>query len=87
MKQMDHPLYGAALYLNPGKLHHLIRDDDDATVGQLTSCFLDVLARMVDDEETRDKIDAQSLDYEALKGEAFSNKMAKNNLETMNPCK
>ncbi|KAK8450946.1 hypothetical protein SEVIR_6G125706v4 [Setaria viridis] len=24
-KQMDHPLYGAALYLNPGKLHPLIR--------------------------------------------------------------
>jgi hypothetical protein len=22
--QMDHPLYGAALYLNPGKLHPLI---------------------------------------------------------------
>eukprot|EP00267_Zea_mays_P049748 XP_020402458.1 uncharacterized protein LOC109943531 [Zea mays] len=85
MKQMDHPLYGAALYLNPGKLHPLIRDDDDATVGQLRGCFLDVLARMVDDEETRAKIDAQSLDYEALRGEAFSNKMAKNNLETMNP--
>lgn len=87
MKQMDHPLYGAALYLNPGKLHPLIRDDDDATVGQLRGCFLDVLARMVDDEETRAKIDAQSLDYEALRGEAFSNKMAKNNLETMNPRK
>jgi hypothetical protein len=24
-QQMDHPLYGAALYLNPGKLHPLIR--------------------------------------------------------------
>jgi hypothetical protein len=73
--------------LNPGKLHPLIRDDDDATVVQLRGCFLDVLARLVDDEETRDKIDAQSLDYEALRGEAFSNKMAKNNLETMNPRK
>ncbi|WVZ58925.1 hypothetical protein U9M48_009143 [Paspalum notatum var. saurae] len=85
VKQMDHPLYGAALYLNPGKLHPLIREDDDATVGQLRGCFLDVLARMVDDQETRDKIDAQSLDYEALRGEAFSNKMAKKNLETMSP--
>jgi hypothetical protein len=42
---MDHPLYGAAMYLNPGKLHPLIRNDDDATVGQLSGCFLDVLAR------------------------------------------
>jgi len=32
-KQMDHPLYGAALFLNPGKLHPLIRKNDDATVG------------------------------------------------------
>jgi hypothetical protein len=38
---------------------------------------------MVDGQETKDKIDAQSLDCEALRGEAFSNKMAKNNLETM----
>ncbi|KAF0909864.1 hypothetical protein E2562_000176, partial [Oryza meyeriana var. granulata] len=28
-KQMDHPLYGATLYLNLGKLHPLIRKDDD----------------------------------------------------------
>jgi hypothetical protein len=61
-KQMDHPLYGAAMYLNPGKLHPLIRNDDDATVGQLRGCFLDVLAKMVDDEETRDKINSQAMD-------------------------
>jgi hypothetical protein len=84
---MDHPLYGAAMYLNPGKLHPLIRNDDDATVGQLRGCFLDVLARMVDDEETRDKINSQSMDYEFLRGPAFSNKMAKDNLQTMTPCK
>eukprot|EP00267_Zea_mays_P043214 XP_020395281.1 uncharacterized protein LOC111589220 [Zea mays] len=84
-KQMDHPLYGAAMYLNPGKLHPLIRNDDDATVGQLRGCFLDVLARMVDDEETRDKINSQAMDYEFLRGAAFSNKMAKDNLQTMTP--
>ncbi|XP_008659785.1 uncharacterized protein [Zea mays] len=84
-KQMDHPLYGAAMYLNPGKLHPLIRNDDDATVGQLRGCFLDVLARMVDDEETRDKINSQSMDYEFLIGPAFSNKMAEDNLQTMTP--
>ena len=87
VKQMDHPLYGAALYLNPGKLHPLIRDDDDATVGQLRGCFLEVLGRMVEDRDTQDKIDAQSLDYEALRGEAFSNIRAKQNLEKMSPRK
>ena len=84
MKQMDHPLYGTALY---GKLHPLIRDHEDAAVGQLRGYFLDVLGRMVEDEETRSKIDAQSLDYEALRGEAFSNKLAKQNLETNIPRK
>jgi hypothetical protein len=77
VKQMDHPLYGAALYLNPGKIHQLIRDNDDATVGQLRGSFLDVLDRMVQDKDTRDKIHAQSLDFEALRGEAFSKKSAK----------
>jgi hypothetical protein len=84
-KQMDHPLYGAAMYLNPGKLHPLLKKDDDATVGQLRGCFLDVLARMVEDEETRSKINAQAMDYEYLRG--FSNKMAIQNLESMSPRK
>ncbi|CAD6202927.1 unnamed protein product [Miscanthus lutarioriparius] len=83
--QMDHPLYGAALYLNPERLHSLIQANDDATVGQLRGCFLDVLGRMVEDEEIRSKIDAQSLDYEGLRGDAFSNKMAKQNLQNLNP--
>ena len=82
---MDHPLYGAALNLNPGRLYSLIQANDDATVGQLRGCFLDVLGRMVEDEEIRSKIDAQSLDYEGLRGDAFSNKMAKQNLQNLNP--
>jgi hypothetical protein len=85
--QMDHPLYGAALYLNPGELHPLIEKNDDATVGQLRGSFLDVLDRMVQDKDTRDKIHAQSLDYEALGGEAFSKKSAKENIESMSPRK
>jgi hypothetical protein len=76
--QMDHPLYGAALYLNPGRLYSLIQANDDATIGQLRGCFLDVLGRMVED-------DAQSLDYEGLRGDAFSNKLAKQNLQNLNP--
>jgi hypothetical protein len=55
-KQMNHPLYGAALYMNPGELHALLRDDDDATVGELRGSFLDVLARMMQDQEIKDKI-------------------------------
>jgi len=35
---------------------------------------------MVEDEETRKKIDAQATDYEKLRGPAFSNKMAIQNL-------
>lgn len=35
LKQTDHPLYGAVLYLNSGKLHSLIKEDDDSAVGQL----------------------------------------------------
>lgn len=86
-KQMDHPLYGAALYLNPGKLHSLIEKNDDATIGQLRGCFLDVLARMVGGEESCDKINAQAMDYECLRGDVFSNKMAKQNLNSMSPHK
>jgi len=83
-KQIDHPLYGAALYLNPGELHPLIEKNDDATIGQLRSCFLDVLARMVEDD---DNINVQAMDYECLRGDAFSNKMAKQNLDSMSPRK
>jgi hypothetical protein len=86
-RQMNHPLYGAALYLNPGKLHALLRDDDDATVGELRGSFLDVLARMVHDQEIKDKINGHSLDYEALRGPAFSNELATKNLETISPRK
>jgi hypothetical protein len=84
---MDHPLYGAALFLNPGKFHPIVAANDDAAVGDLRGSFLDVLGRMVEDEETRKKIDAQATDYEKLRGPAFSNKMAIQNLESMNPSK
>ena len=33
VNQMEHPLYGAALYLNPGKFYPLVKANDDATVG------------------------------------------------------
>jgi hypothetical protein len=42
---------------------------------------------MVEDEGPRQKINAQAMDYEYLRGDAFSNKMAKQNLESMSPRK
>jgi len=67
--------------LNPGKLHPLIRDNEDAVVGQLRGSFHDVLARMVEDEELRDKIDAQSLDYEALAGKSATTSVQEMDLQ------
>jgi hypothetical protein len=43
---MDHPLYGAALYLNPEKIFEIQKKGDDRTVAELMSCFNDMLARM-----------------------------------------
>ena len=86
-KQMNHPLYAAALYLNPGKLHALLRDDEDVIVGKLRGSFLDVLARMEQDQDIIQKINDHSLDYEALRGPAFSNQLAIKNLDTTCPRK
>ncbi|CAD6258159.1 unnamed protein product [Miscanthus lutarioriparius] len=52
VNQMEHPLYGAALYLNPGNFFLLVKANDDATVGQLRGCFVEVLGRMHVDEAT-----------------------------------
>ena len=38
----------------------------------------------MEDEEIRSKIDAQSLDYEGPRGDAFTNKLAKQNLPNLN---
>jgi hypothetical protein len=49
---MEHPLYEAALYLNLGKFFPLLKANDDATVGQLRGCFIEVLVRMIPYVET-----------------------------------
>ncbi|KAM0877958.1 hypothetical protein ACQ4PT_035155 [Festuca glaucescens] len=82
--QMDHPLYGAALFLNPGKFFSIVKSGDDALVGELRSCFNDVLAKMVLDVNIRNKIDQQAVLYQARRG-AFSNVMAIENVEKRNP--
>jgi hypothetical protein len=57
---MDHPFYGAALYLNQGKFYPIMKRGDDELVGELRGCFNDVLGRMVEDDVLRNKIDQQS---------------------------
>ncbi|KAM0895204.1 hypothetical protein ACQ4PT_023976 [Festuca glaucescens] len=84
--QMDHPLYGAALFLNPGKFSSIVKSGDDALVGELRSCFNDVLAKTVLDVNTRNKIDQQAVLYVGKRG-AFSNVMAIENMEKRNPRK
>jgi hypothetical protein len=84
--QMDHPLYGAALFLNPGKYFPIKESGDDELVGELRSCFNDVLARMVHDVPTRNKIDAQVVLYED-KRQGFANVMAIENMSKRNPRK
>jgi hypothetical protein len=82
--QMDTSLYGAALYLNPGKFYSMKQSDDEGYVGELRGCFNDVLVKIVLDEDLRDKIDAQAVLYENQR-EAFANPMAIKNAQTRNP--
>jgi hypothetical protein len=82
--QMDQPLYGAALYLNPNKYFDL--KTDDVVAGKLRSAFTEVLSKMVPDQDLQNKIDDQALEYEDLRG-SFSNKIAINNIKTKSPSK
>jgi hypothetical protein len=61
--QMDHPLYGAALYLNPEKFFAIQKKGDDRYVAELRSCFNDVLARMEPDEKIWTEIDECAMLY------------------------
>jgi hypothetical protein len=87
VNQMEHPLYGAALYLNPGKNFPLVKANDDATVRHLRGCFIEVLGRMIPDVETQMKINRQAIEYEEQRGDAFSNKMANESCDKMSPRK
>ena len=82
--QMNQPLYGAALYLNPNKYFDL--KTDDVMAGKLRSAFTEVLSKMVPDQDLQNKIDDQALEYEDLRG-SFSNKIAINNIKTKSPSK
>jgi len=82
--QMDQPLYGAALYLNPNKYFDL--KTADVLAGKLRSAFTEVLAKIVPDQDLQNKIDDQALEYEDLTG-SFSNKIAINNIKSKSPSK
>jgi hypothetical protein len=68
---MDHPLYGAALYLNLEKFFATQKN-----VVELRSCYNDVIARMEPDEKIQTEIDECAMLYEDQQGPIFSNVMA-----------
>src|SRR6266508_2494959 len=73
--QMEQKLYGAALYLNPGKFFAL-RDKGRRQAARLRSMFNDVLWKMVSDDDEQTKISKQADDYERSEGECFSKPLA-----------
>jgi hypothetical protein len=85
--QMDRPLYGVALYLNPRKFFAIHKKGDDGYVVELSCCFNDVVARMEWDEVIRSKTHEFATNYEDQCDLIFSNKLALANIETKSPHK
>jgi hypothetical protein len=83
---MKQKLYGAALYLNPGKFFAL-RDKDHRQAARLRSMFNDVLWKMDSDDDEQSKISKQADDYERSKGECFSKLGAIRDRDRKNPSK
>jgi hypothetical protein len=73
--QMEQRLYGAALFLNPGKYFD-IKEKDKRWAARLRSMFNDVLWKMIDDDDEQSKISKQADDYERSKGDCFSKPLA-----------
>jgi hypothetical protein len=69
--QIEQKLYGASLYLNPGKFFAL-RDKDRRQAARLRSMFNDVLWKMVSDDDEQSKNSKQADNYERSEGECFS---------------
>jgi hypothetical protein len=81
---MEQKLYGATLYLNPGKFFAL-RDKDRRQAQRLRSMFNDVLWKVVDDDDEQTKISKQADDYKRIKGECFSKAGAIRDRDRKNP--
>uniref|UniRef100_A0A0A9CSM2 HAT C-terminal dimerisation domain-containing protein n=1 Tax=Arundo donax TaxID=35708 RepID=A0A0A9CSM2_ARUDO len=84
--QMEQKLYGAALYLNPGKFF-AIREKDRRQAARLRSMFNDVLWKMVSDDDEQTKISKQADDYERSEGDSFSKQGAIRDRDRKNPSK
>jgi len=84
--QMEQKLYGAALFLNPGKFF-AIREKDRRQATRLRSMFNDVLWKMVSDDDKQCKISKQADDYERSEGDCFSKPMAIRERANKNPSK
>ncbi|KAL6534829.1 hypothetical protein OROGR_013504 [Orobanche gracilis] len=72
--QMGKPLYGAALFLNPGRYFDLL-ENNPSYASRLREDFNDVLEKMITDRITRDKISNYADDYKNSR-EGFAREMA-----------
>ncbi|KAL6563638.1 hypothetical protein OROGR_002597 [Orobanche gracilis] len=72
--QMGKPLYGAALFLNPGGYFDLL-ENNPSYASRLREDFNDVLEKMITDRITRDKISNYADDYKNSR-EGFAREMA-----------
>jgi hypothetical protein len=84
--QMEQRLYGAALFLNPGKYFD-IKEKDKRWAARLRSMFNDVLWKMIDDDDEQSKISKQADDYERSEGDCFSKPLAIRDRNKKNPSK
>ena len=84
--QMQQKLYGAALFLNPGKFFAL-REKDKRKAARLRIMFNEILYKMVADDSEQSKISRQADDYEQSEGEGFSMPLAIRDRDKKNPSK
>ncbi|XP_043710157.1 uncharacterized protein LOC122659067 [Telopea speciosissima] len=84
--QMERPLYGAALFLNPGKFFMFKENENGELIANLHISLVDVMTRLVVDPAIQDKITLQIDDYRYSKG-CFGRDMAIRQRTTINPSK
>nr|XP_017254340.1 PREDICTED: uncharacterized protein LOC108224302 isoform X1 [Daucus carota subsp. sativus] len=72
--QMGKPLYGAALFLNPGKYFDIV-ERNPSCASRIREDFNDVLEKMVKDRTTRNLISNSADDYKNTRG-GFAREMA-----------
>jgi len=80
---MEQKLYGAALFLNPGKFF-AIREKDKRQARRLRGMFNQVPWKMETDDNVSTKISQQADDYEQSEGEGFSLPLAIRDREKKN---